>query len=178
MKKKINNSVIELVIGDITKETTDAIVNAANTALMGGGGVDGAIHKAGGPLIMEECRKIGGCRTGGAVVTSAGNLKAKYVIHTVGPFYSGKAKDAELLASAYKESLTRAVEVKAESVSFPSISTGAYGYPINDASIIALRTLIDFLNENSNIKLVRMVLFSQKDFEVYNKNLTNIIAKS
>ncbi|MFH0887552.1 MAG: macro domain-containing protein [bacterium] len=164
-----------LIRGDITEETTDAIVNAANTGLRGGGGVDSAIHRAGGSKIMEECRKIGHCDTGSAVVTTGGNLSAKHVIHTVGPVYSGKGKDADLLASAYCESLKRVSQIKAASVSFPSISTGVYGYPIEAASAIALKTIIGYLTAHSDIKLARMVLFSDKDLIVYEKSLSEIL---
>src|SRR3990172_12786333 len=133
MQVTINNSIVELVEGDITKQETDAIVNAANSGLRGGGGVDGAIHRAGGPKILEECIKIGGCPAGKAVITSGGNLKAKYVIHTVGPIYrDGTKGEAETLASAYKESLKLAKSHALESIAFPSISTGVYSYPIEE----------------------------------------------
>ncbi len=167
MQYKINEAVIEFTCGDITAEATDAIVNAANTRLAGGGGVDGAIHRAGGPAIMEECRKIGGCPTGGAVITGGGRLKARHVIHTVGPVYSGRPKDAELLASAYKSALELAAKHGCNSVAFPSISTGAYGYPIEEASKIAIKTVVDFLRSHSEITFVRFVLYTPADHEVY-----------
>jgi O-acetyl-ADP-ribose deacetylase (regulator of RNase III) len=171
MQFKVNQSIIEIVQGDITNETTDAIVNAANSRLAGGGGVDGAIHKAGGPKIMEECKKYNGCPTGKAVITSGGNLKTKYVIHTVGPIYSGKEKDAELLSSSYWESLKLAEANNITSISFPSISTGAYGYPIEKASKVALETIINSLKEHTIINLVRIVLYSEKDLLIYLSNI-------
>lgn len=178
MKVKIDSCTLSLTKGDITREETEAIVNAANTRLAGGGGVDGAIHRAGGPRIMEECRKIGGCPTGSAVITTGGNLKAKYVIHAVGPIYRGGDKgEAELLASAYRKSLEIAKEKGIGSVSFPSISTGAYGYPIKEASRIALKTVIEFLRENKAPSLVRFVLFSESDFEVYKEALKEIYSR-
>lgn len=167
MKFQINSSTIELVCGDITREETDAIVNAANTRLAGGGGVDGAIHRAGGPAIMDECRKIGGCPTGGAVITGGGRLKARHVIHTVGPVYNGRPKDAELLASTYRSSLELAAKHGIKTISFPSISTGAYGYPIKEASKIAIGAVKDFLKAHPEIELVRFVLYTPADLEVY-----------
>ncbi len=175
MEVTIGKSTIVLVRGDITMETTEAIVNAANTRLMGGGGVDGAIHAAGGPKIMEECRKIGGCPTGDAVITTGGNLKAKYVIHAVGPIYRGGTHGEEkLLSSAYSKSLELASKKKIASVSFPSISTGAYGYPVRDASRIALRTVMDYVKDHQEIKLVRFVLFGSVDLEVYEEALREL----
>jgi O-acetyl-ADP-ribose deacetylase (regulator of RNase III) len=175
MEVKINNSTLSLVEGDITKEETDAIVNAANSRLAGGGGVDGAIHRAGGPSIMEECRQIGGCPTGQAVITTAGNLKAKYVIHAVGPVYQGGTKgEAALLKSAHLESLKLASAKKLRSISFPAISTGVYGYPVNEAALIALRTVIDYLKEHADIGLVRFVLFGRKTYEIFAEELRKI----
>lgn len=178
MEIKIDSTTLSLIKGDITNEKTDAIVNAANSRLAGGGGVDGAIHRAGGPKIMEECRKIGGCPTGGAVITTGGNLKAKYVIHTVGPIYrDGKNREAELLSSAYRKSLELAVSKGLKSIAFPSISTGAYGYPINEAAEIALRTVIEFIKANRGFELVRFVLFSERDLAVYEESLKKITQK-
>jgi O-acetyl-ADP-ribose deacetylase (regulator of RNase III) len=178
MELKINQSTLSLVKGDITHEETDAIVNAANSRLAGGGGVDGAIHQAGGPAIMEECRKIGGCPTGKAVITTGGNLKARYVIHTVGPIYRGGNKnEAELLASAYRESLKLASRKGLTSVAFPSISTGAYGYPIEEAADIALKAAIDYINAYSDIKLIRFVLFGSRDYQVYEEMLKKLADK-
>ncbi len=178
MEVRIDSCTISLVRGDITLEDTDAIVNAANARLAGGGGVDGAIHRAGGPAIMEECRKIGGCPTGSAVITTGGNLKARYVIHAVGPIYrGGNSGEAELLAGAYRKSLEIAKEKGLKSIAFPSISTGAYGYPIEEAARIALKTVTDFLRENRSPSLVRFVLFSERDLEVYKGALTEIAGK-
>jgi O-acetyl-ADP-ribose deacetylase (regulator of RNase III) len=176
MDVKINDSTLSLSRGDITKEETEAIVNAANSRLAGGGGVDGAIHRAGGPKIMEECRKIGSCPTGQAVITTGGNLKARYVIHAVGPIYmDGKSGELELLASAYRNSLKIAVDKGIQSISFPSISTGAYGYPINEAARIALGTVTEFLKTHKAPSLVRFVLFSDKDLRVYEEALREIV---
>ncbi len=174
-KVKINNSILSLVEGDITNEETDAIVNAANTRLMGGAGVDGAIHRAGGPSIMEECRKIGGCPTGQAVITTGGNLKAKYVIHTVGPVYKDGTKgESKLLKSAYQESLKLASARRLKSISFPAISAGIYGYPINKAANIALRTAIDYLKEYTDIELIRFVLFGSKVYNIFSEELEKL----
>jgi len=176
MEVKINSATLVLVQGDITKEETDAIVNAANSGLRGGGGVDGAIHRAGGPLIMEECRKIGYCPTGQAVVTTGGNLKAKHVIHTVGPVYKGGARgEANLLKSAYLESLKQATKKDVKSVSFPAISAGIYGYPLNEAAHIAIKTTIDYLKENKGIELVRFVLFDKKIYDIFSEELRKLV---
>lgn len=178
MKFQINTSNIEFVCGDITAEATDAIVNAANTRLAGGGGVDGAIHRAGGPTIMDECRRIGGCPTGGAVITGGGRLKTKYVIHTVGPVYSGRTKDAELLASAYRSSLDLAEKHGLKSVSFPSISTGAYGYPIEEAAKIAIKAVADFLMSYSGVTLVRFVLYTPVDYKIYQTVASRLLERN
>ena len=160
---------IELVQGDITRQTTDAIVNAANTTLLGGGGVDGAIHRAGGPDILAACEKLGGCATGDAKVTTGGHLPARFVIHTVGPVYrDGRHGEPELLASAYRRSLEVASGAELRSVAFPSISTGAYRYPIAEAAPIALRTVRQFDREHPGaLDLVRFVLFSAPDLAAY-----------
>ena len=178
MKTTIGRSVLELVEGDITQQNLDAIVNAANSGLRGGGGVDGAIHRAGGPTIMAECRRIGACPTGQAVITTAGNLPAQKVIHTVGPIYRGKPRDADLLASAYRRSLEVALENGLATVAFPSLSTGAYGYPIDKASTIALSTVIAFLKEHPEITLVRFVLFGEPAYRAYEKTLQDLTAAS
>jgi O-acetyl-ADP-ribose deacetylase (regulator of RNase III) len=162
--------------GDITRQATDAIVNAANQSLRGGGGVDGAIHRAGGPKILEECIRIGGCRTGDAVITTGGNLKAKYVIHTVGPVYrDGHAGEAELLARCYRRSLEIASEKKLTSVAFPSVSTGAYGYPVKDAARIALSAVRGFAeSENTTIEKIVFVLFDDTTLQAYQEALEAI----
>ena len=176
VKVTINKSVLELIEGDITEQETDAVVNAANSSLLGGGGVDGAIHRAGGPKILEECRKLGGCPTGEARITTGGNLTAKYVIHTVGPVYSGgKQREAELLAGAYKNSLSLASQYKLKSVAFPSISTGAYGYPVNEASMVALKTVINYFKTHTDIERVRFVLFGQKAYQAFDKALLELV---
>lgn len=172
MEKTINKSRLELVAGDITNQDTEAIVNAANSRLAGGGGVDGAIHRAGGPEIMEECLMIGGCPTGEARITTGGRLKARYVIHTVGPVYNGGAKgEAESLSSCYWSSLGLARERGIKSIAFPSISTGAYGYPMEDAARIAIKTVIDYLKEHTEIGLVRFVLFGHEAYEAHERAL-------
>jgi O-acetyl-ADP-ribose deacetylase (regulator of RNase III) len=172
----IGGAKLELVEGDITRQDTDAIVNAANSSLLGGGGVDGAIHRAGGPKILEECRQIGGCPTGEARLTSGGNLKARYVIHTVGPVYKGgMQREAQLLASCYRESLKLASGKGLSTVAFPSISTGAYGYPLAEAARIALKTVLDYLSQHPEIKLVRFVLFGHAAHEVYEKALRELL---
>lgn len=182
MRVQIGRAFLELVEGDITQQETDAIVNAANNSLLGGGGVDGAIHRAGGPAILEACRKLGGCETGDAKITTGGRLRARYVIHTVGPVYrrEGAGRAAELLASAYRRSLEVAVENGVRTVAFPSISTGAYGYPLEEAADVALRTVIEFLRAQPapGIELVRFVLFGQRAFEVYRHALKRAMGGS
>lgn len=164
-----------LKLGDITTEDADAVVNAANSTLLGGGGVDGAIHRAGGPAILEQCRKLGGCDPGDAKITTGGRLRAKHVIHAVGPvWYGGNDNEPEVLESAYRRSLELAAENKCKTVSFPSISTGAYGYPVDQAAKIVLKTIADYLDAHPEIEQVRMVLFSQHDFEVYSRELREI----
>jgi len=175
MIKFIRNSKLEIIKDDITKQDTDAIVNAANQYLSPGGGVSGAIHRAAGGELAEECRKLGGCKTGEAKITKGYNLKAKYVIHTVGPVYSGSNMDKINLAKCYKNSLLIAKQNKLKSISFPSISTGIFGYPVKEAAEIALKTICDFLKENPEIRLVRMVLYSQKDYEIYEATATKVI---
>lgn len=173
---QVGDARIELVVGDITQQDTDAIVNAANRSLLGGGGVDGAIHRAGGPAILEECRKLGGCETGDAKITTGGRLKARYVVHAVGPIYRGGShREAELLASAYRRSLEVAAEHGVRTIAFPSISTGAYGYPIEEAAVIALRTVRDTLPHVPSIRLVRFVLFRPADLAVYERALSQVV---
>ncbi len=176
MEITVNETVVALVLGDITKEATEAIVNAANSGLLGGGGVDGAIHRAGGPSIMQECRGIGSCPAGNAIVTGAGNLKALYVIHAVGPVYNGGASgEADLLKRAYLESLKRVTEKGLRSVSFPAISAGAYGYPLMQAAHVALKTVIDYVREQNDIKLVRFVLFSPGVYDTFLAEMKKVI---
>jgi O-acetyl-ADP-ribose deacetylase (regulator of RNase III) len=175
MQVKIGQSVLELVEGDITQQDTEAIVNAANEQLRVGGGVDGAINRAGGPKIQEEARQIGRCPTGQAVITTGGNLKARYVIHTVGPIYrDGHQGEPELLASAYRESLKIASERGIKSLAFPSLSTGVYGYPVADAARVALTAVKAYLAQHPEIELVRFVLFGKPTFEAFAAALQEI----
>jgi O-acetyl-ADP-ribose deacetylase (regulator of RNase III) len=178
----INQTRLSIIQGDITKQSTDAIVNAANSGLMGGGGVDGAIHRAGGPTILEECKfivaKRGCLPTGKAVITTGGELKAKQVIHTVGPiWYGGTRNEADLLTGAYQDSLKLAAENKLVSVSFPSISTGAYGYPVAEAAKVAVKAVFSFLREQvTSIKAVVFVLFDSRTYDAYCSALEKIMA--
>lgn len=175
METRIGKSRLLLKLGDITQEEVDAIVNAANSSLLGGGGVDGAIHRAGGPEILAQCRKLGGCAPGDAKLTTGGKLKARYVIHTVGPIWQGgKENEPAVLKSAYRRSLEVASRNRCKSVSFPSISTGAYGYPIDQAARIALAVIIDYLKDHPEIEQVSMVLFSQHDFDIYGRELREL----
>jgi len=179
-KATINPTNLSIIQGDITRQATDAIVNAANSSLMGGGGVDGAIHSAGGTAILEECKQIvarqGRLPTGKAVITTGGNLTVKFVIHTVGPIWQGgKQGESELLASAYRESLRIAAENNLSSVSFPSISTGAYGYPVDEAAKVAINTVVSFSREETtSIKEVVFVLFDSTSFESYSTVLEGV----
>ena len=168
---------VQVVVGDITKQDVEAIVNAANSSLLGGGGVDGAIHHAGGPEILEECREMRrtrfpeGLPTGEAVITTGGKLTALYVIHTVGPIYGEHGgKEAELLANCYHNSLTLAVEKNLTSVAFPAISTGVYGYPRAEAAEVASRTIENFLSTDRQLKEVRLVFFQSSDAEIFLQN--------
>ncbi len=172
LHKQVSASTLTLLRGDITEQDTDAIVNAANAGLLGGGGVDGAIHRAGGPRILEECRKIrereGECPTGKAVITGGGNLKARFVIHTVGPvWHGGEQGEDALLSDAYRNSLMLAASHGIRTIAFPSISTGAYGFPIGRASGIALETVTAFLRNDSPLQEVRFVVYSHEDYEQY-----------
>ncbi len=165
---------IEIIKGDITKIEADAIVNAANTSLLGGGGVDGAIHRAGGQSILDECKQIrakqGGCKTGEAVITTAGNLPAKFVIHTVGPVWNGGNKDEEaLLQNAYRSSLQLAVTNEVETLAFPNISTGVYRFPKEEAAKIALETVRDFTSKHQSIKKVIFVCFDDENYGLYKR---------
>ena len=181
MEFKVGNATLELVKGDITDVEADAIVNAANSTLLGGGGVDGAIHRKGGPKILEECKLIretewpDGLPTGKAVITSGGNLKAKHVIHTVGPVWLGGFHvEAELLKQAYRNTLKLAASKGLRTIAFPSISTGAYGYPVEEASRVALSTVKSFLENEDKLERVTFVLFSDKVYEVYLKTAESI----
>jgi O-acetyl-ADP-ribose deacetylase (regulator of RNase III) len=169
MQLRIGNGSISLVQGDITHQGTDAIGNAANSGLRGGGGVDGAIHRAAGPALMDACREIGGCPTGSAVITHGGNLKAKHVIHAVGPVWrGGNANEDDLLAGAYRRSLELASENNCRSLSLPSISTGIYGFPVTRAAPIALRTAARFLkDEDTELREVVFVLFDTDTLNAY-----------
>jgi O-acetyl-ADP-ribose deacetylase (regulator of RNase III) len=159
---------IEITIGDITKEKVDAIVNAANSSLLGGGGVDGAIHRAAGPQLLDECRKLGGCKTGQAKITQGYNLAARFVIHTVGPVWGGGDKNEEkLLADCYNHSLGLAVEHGLKTVAFPAISTGAYRFPLESATRIALSTVKAYLAVHSEIEKVIFVCFSREAYDIY-----------
>lgn len=161
-------TVLEAVLGDITRETTDAIVNAANTELAAGGGACGAIHRAAGPDLARACQVLGRCETGGARITPGFNLSARYVIHAVGPVWQGgNANEGELLASCYRASLELAADYRLESIAFPCISTGIYGYPIQEATEIALRTVRQQVPRHPGIELIRFVCFTEADFEVY-----------
>jgi len=183
MELFINRTRLALVQGDITRQATDAIVNAANSGLMGGGGVDGAIHRTGGPAIMEECRKIrekiGRLPAGKAVITTGGRLKTKYVIHTVGPvWHGGTSGEAELLASAYRESLKLADEKGLKSISFPAISTGAYGYPLEPAARVALQTVLDFMSQDKSLEEVVFVLYDSATYQIYAETLRKLMPKT
>ncbi|MEM0052949.1 MAG: O-acetyl-ADP-ribose deacetylase [Nitrososphaeria archaeon] len=185
MEIKLKNCRIKIVQGDITEQAVDAVVNAANPTLMGGGGVDGAIHRKGGNKILEECKQIratlypNGLPTGEAVITSGGNLKAKYVIHTVGPIWKGgNNREAELLSKAYWNSLNLAKSRGLKSIAFPSISTGAYGYPIDEASVVALNTVKNFLEKENGLEEVIFVLFTARDLEVYKQKASEIFSLS
>jgi O-acetyl-ADP-ribose deacetylase (regulator of RNase III) len=177
MRVTVNGRTLELLEGDITLQEVDALVNAANQALAGGGGVDGAIHRRDGPAIMEETarRYPDGCPTGSAVISGAGSLAARYVIHAVGPVWrGGDAGEAELLAGAYRRSLELAVEHGCRSIALPALSTGAYRYPLDQASCVALSTAIDFLSAHGRPELVRFVLFGQEAFESFTLALRDL----
>src|SRR6266702_4487856 len=173
--RTINGVTLALMRGNIVEVQADAIVNAANSGLRGGGGVDGAIHRAGGPSIMEECRKIGGCPTGEAVVTPAGRLPAKYVFHAVGPIYSGSLDDQRLLASAYQSCLNLAEKHQVKCIAFPSLSTGIYGYPLELAAPIALHTIIEHIKKPTCLQQVLMVLFGESAYKVHELALDKLL---
>jgi len=166
---------IHIKKGDITKEITDAIVNAANPSLLGGGGVDGAIHRAAGPDLLAECRKLGGCKHGEARITKGYNLKAKHVIHTPGPIYkNGKSGERSILQKSYYNSMKLAKEHNLKSISFPAISTGIYGYPLEEACEIAVSTVLDFMREEDYSLNVNFVLFDNENYSIYNNYIDSI----
>ncbi|HTK09102.1 MAG TPA: O-acetyl-ADP-ribose deacetylase [Ktedonobacteraceae bacterium] len=174
----VNNVTLILRHGNIVEVEAEAIVNAANSALAGGGGVDGAIHRAAGASIIAECRAIGGCPTGSAVATSAGKLKARYIYHAVGPIYRRLADDARLLASAYQACLDLAEQHQIHSIAFPALSTGAYGYPIHEATPIALQTVIEHVKKPTSLQRIFFVLFDEKLYTHYEKTLHTILPGS
>jgi O-acetyl-ADP-ribose deacetylase (regulator of RNase III) len=179
LQKQFNKTTVKLLRGDITRQETDAIVNAANSALRGGGGVDGAIHRAGGPSIMEECEQIrrmeGGCQPGQAVITGGGNLKCQYVIHTVGPKYrDGRVDEPTILANAYHSSLTLANSYELRSIAIPSIGTGAYGYPLEEAAEIALDIVHKFCQTDTTLSDIRFVLFDQFTYTAFSEKFAKL----
>lgn len=172
----IDNVTLTLMRGNIADVSADAIVNAANSALAGGGGVDGAIHRAAGPSIVQECRKIGHCPTGEAVVTNAGNLRARYIFHAVGPIYGHHADAPQLLASAYDACLDLAEKYHIQSIAFPSLSTGAYGYPLREAAPIALQTIIEHINQSpTSLRQIFFVLFDERTLQTYAQALEKVL---
>ena len=170
----INDVTLELRQADITTMDVDAIVNAANNSLLGGGGVDGAIHHAAGPQLLAECRTLGGCETGQAKITHGYRLKARHVIHTVGPIYSGTPRDAQLLSAAVRNSLRLADEHHLASIAFPSISTGVYGYPMADAAHVILSTILAYLNDETHLERVIVCLYDLHAFDVFQSNLASL----
>ncbi len=175
LTRTINGVTLVLMRGNIVDVEVDAIVNAANSALAGGGGVDGAIHRAGGPTIMQECRKIGGCPTGSAVATTAGQLRAHYVFHAVGPIYRGRGDEARLLTGAYQACLDLAEQYQVQSIAFPSISTGVYGYPLEQAAPIALGTVLTHIKRPTSLQQILFVLFGADAYAAYEQALTNLL---
>ncbi len=171
----MNLKKIEVRQGDITRLEVDAIVNAANRSLLGGGGVDGAIHRAAGPELLAECRTLGGCPTGEARLTQGYRLPARFVIHTVGPVYRGRPEDRQLLASCYRKSLALAAQYGARSIAFPAVSCGVYGYPLEEACRIAVETTLDFLDADDRIQRVIFILFSDDDRRVYAEHIGSLM---
>ncbi len=176
MRFLVHGSQVELVEGDIVAQDVDALVNAANSSLLGGGGVDGAIHRAAGPELLAACRTLGGCPTGEARLTRGYNLKARFVIHAVGPVYRGHPRDAELLAAAHRSSLELARQHNLRSLAFPAISTGAYGYPFDEAGEVALETMRRYLGSHSEIALVRFVLWGEPALAAYQRAAQKVLA--
>ena len=176
MRFLVHRSQVELIEGDIVAQDVDALVNAANRSLLGGGGVDGAIHRAAGPELLAACRTLGGCPTGEARLTRGFNLKARFVIHAVGPVYRGHPRDAELLASAHRSSLELARQHNLRSIAFPAISTGAYGYPLDEAGEVALRAVERYLESQSAIELVRFVLWGEPALAAYLRAAKKVLA--
>jgi O-acetyl-ADP-ribose deacetylase (regulator of RNase III) len=173
----INGVTLTLIQGNIVNVEADAIVNAANAALAGGGGVDGAIHRAAGPTLMQECRAIGGCPTGSAVATSAGRLKAQHIFHAVGPMYRYNEHPERLLASAYQACLNLAEQYSHQSIAFPSLSTGAYGYPMRLAAAIALSTIIEHSKKPTSLRQITFVLFDAHSLQVYEQALQKLLGE-
>ncbi len=174
MKVNINQTTVEIVKGNIVYEKVDAIVNAANPSLSPGGGVSGAIHKEAGEELWEECKNLGGCGRGEAKITQGYKLRAKYVIHTVGPIYKGKKMDALILRNCYLSSLELAKKRGIKTISFPAISTGVYGYPLEEAAKISIQTVVEWVKKNTEITLIRFVLFREKEYNVYLTTLKNV----
>jgi O-acetyl-ADP-ribose deacetylase (regulator of RNase III) len=174
MQLQINKATLELIQADITTLDVNTIVNAANNSLLGGGGVDGAIHRAAGPQLLAECRTLHGCETGEAKITKGYRLKARHVIHTVGPIYSGSPRDAELLSSAVRNSLRLADEYQLKSIAFPAISTGVYGYPLREAARVILSTIIAYLNSETQLTRVVMCLYDQRALNIFDETLAQI----
>ncbi len=173
---QVNHAILDLIEGDITKQTTDAIVNAANSSLLGGGGVDGAIHRAAGAELLAETRTLNGCQTGDAKITKGYNLKAKYVIHAVGPVYQPHDPLVpQQLANAYRNSMELAEANGIKTIAFPSISTGAYGYPVEEAAPIALKTVVDYVIQHNQFQRIVFVLFSEQIVETYANALTQLV---
>jgi O-acetyl-ADP-ribose deacetylase (regulator of RNase III) len=178
MRFLVHHSQAELLEGDLVQQDVDAVVNAANSSLLGGGGVDGAIHRAAGPELLAECRTLGGCPTGEARLTRGYRLKARYVIHAVGPIYRGRPQDAELLAAAHRSSLELASRNNIRSIAFPAISTGAYGYPLEEAAEVALQAVKLHLEAHPEIQLVRFVLWGESALGAYQRAAQRILAVS
>lgn len=170
----IHHTTLDLIQADITTLDVDAIVNAANNSLLGGGGVDGAIHRAAGPQLLAECRTLGGCKTGEAKITRGYRLKARHVIHTVGPIYSGTPRDAELLSAAVRNSLRLADAQRLASIAFPAISTGVYGYPMPEAAHVMLSTIIAYLNGDTHLERVFVCLYDRRALSVFDETLTQL----